>query len=74
MVVKMTTLVLGCLYSYLMLDQTLRRKSMIYHSDQYTADRFASTGEASLIHRTNRHVPVDATTVILRYASIGVDE
>ena len=74
MVVKMTTLVLGCLYSYLMLDQTLHRKSTVYHSDQYTADRFASTGEASLIHGTNRHVPVDAATVILGHTGIGVDK
>jgi hypothetical protein len=33
-----------------------------------------SDGDSSLIHRTNRHIPIDTPTVILGYTGIGVDK
>jgi len=33
-----------------------------------------SNGNSSLIHRTNRHVPIDATTVIFSHTRISIDE
>ena len=31
-------------------------------------------GDSSLIHRANGHVPINATTVVLRHASIAIDK